>query len=63
MEPLWKVRSYNNTELKNKITKQTLHTQAKTHTVTSVYIEKDSRKKYKTIYEYQFENRIWNMEN
>jgi hypothetical protein len=40
---------YNNTELKNKIAKQTLPIQAKTHTATSAYAGKEIRTKYTII--------------
>jgi hypothetical protein len=39
-------RSYNNTELKNQITKQI---QAKTHMATSAYAGKETRTKHETI--------------
>jgi hypothetical protein len=40
-------RCYNSTELKNKITKHTQPIQAKTHTATSAYVGKETRKKFR----------------
>jgi hypothetical protein len=39
-------RCYNNTELKSKITEQTLPIQAKTHMATSAYVGKETSKQF-----------------
>jgi hypothetical protein len=41
-------RCYNNNEQKNKITKQTLPIQAKTHMATSADVGKETRKKFRS---------------